>query len=113
MVILYRVSRYICTWHIINLQWARPGLSSNWTVVNDEQWLLVIEFPNNGLIGVGSDVNATIESGQFNDIYGFSVTKRYMFVSSWRVARLSGSSFVFSFSRAQPSTYFTWIAIGY
>ena len=82
-------------------------------MVNDEQWLLVIEFLHNGLVGIGSDVNATIESGQFNDIYGFSVTKQHMFVSSWRVARKSGDSFVFSFSRIQPSSYFTWIAIGY
>ena len=83
-------------------------------MVNDEQWLLVIEFPHNGLIGIGSDVNATIESGQFNDIYGFSVAKRYMFVSSWRIAnKSSGGSFVFSFQRVAPSSYFTWIAIGY
>ena len=94
-------------------QWARPQLSSNWTVVNDEQWLLVIEFPHNGLVGIGSDVGASIESGDFNNIYGFTVTRRYMLVSAWRVAARSSGSFVFSFSREQPPSYFTWIAVGY
>lgn len=61
---------------------------------------------------VGSDVNAAIDSNQFNDIYGFSIDDtKYIRVSSWRVVD-TGPSTTFRFRRTQPSSYFTWYAIG-
>ena len=60
---------------------------------------------------MGSDVNASIDTNQFNNIYGFSIDDtKYVRVSTWRVA--DGPSASFRFQRVAPSSYFTWYAIG-